>query len=102
MNGATTEPWARTRSPPINTVTMMIGSSQNLRRAPRNFHIWNTRSMGTSEEIGEAVVGRSRRVAALPVRRCGRVVAAIERIAPGEPHHDRNRREDGEENDAHD
>src|SRR5919204_1916047 len=103
MNGATTEPWARIKRPPISTVTMMIGSSQNLRRAPRNLHIWITTSMflSSSERIAEAVFRGTGRVAALPVRRGGALVAARERIASRRAHEERHGREDAEEDDSH-
>src|ERR1051325_9275125 len=106
MNGATTEPCARISRPPISTVTMMIGSSQNLRRSPRNLHIWTTTSIpppwGSSEQVAEAVYGRAGRLAALPVGRRRRLVAPGERIAPERAHQKRHRREDDEEDDAHD
>src|SRR3954465_2649858 len=103
MNGATTEPCARISSPPMSTVTMMIGSSQNLRREPRNLHIWKTMSIAISlERVREAVVGRPRRIAPLPVRRRGRVDGPVERVAAGEAHDQRDRREDDEEDDGHD
>src|SRR5688500_20195570 len=51
MNGATTEPCASTSRPPMTTVTMMIGSSQYLRRAPRNRHIWIAKSISSSRSV---------------------------------------------------
>src|SRR5262245_20944564 len=103
MNGATTEPWARISSPPMSTVTMMIGSSQNLRRAPRNLHIWRTKSIAalSLEQVLEAVFRRPGRIAPLPVRRRRRLVAPGERVAAREPHEEGDRREDAEEDDAH-
>src|SRR5215210_1108398 len=102
MNGATTEPCASARSPPRSTLTRMIGSSQNLRRTPRNRHIWNTKSIRLSlEKVPEAVVVRTGRVAALPVGRRGGLEAAGHRVAADGAHDQRGGREHAKENDAH-
>src|SRR5258706_15458803 len=102
MKGPTTAPCARIKSPPMSTVTMMIGSSQNLRSAPRNLHIWKTISIAFSlEKVLEAVVGRARGLAPFPVRRRRRVEAARQRVALREAHDERHRREHAEEDDPH-
>src|SRR5688500_565998 len=89
MNGATAEPWARTSRPPSTTLITMIGSSQNLRRAPRNFHIWTTKSMGRYllVHVPETVVGRTGRVALHPIALGGGVELARHGVAPDDPHH---------------
>src|SRR5918994_5628625 len=99
MNGATTEPCASIRSPPSSTVTTMIGSSQNLRRAPRKRHIWTTKSICLSllEHVAEAVVSRPRRVAPDPVARQPGVEAPGHRVAAEGAHHHRHGREQAEE-----
>src|SRR6185503_15596562 len=99
MNGATTEPCASTSSPPSSTVTTMIGSSQNLRRAPRKRHICITKSIARSlsEHVLEAVVRRPGRVAVHPVGGSRGLPAPLHRVAPGLAHEVADRGEDGEE-----
>src|SRR5258706_9146724 len=102
MKGPTTAPCARIKSPPMSTVTMMIGSSQNLRSAPRNLHIWKTISIAFSlEKVLEAVVGRARGLAPFPVRRRRRVEAARQRVALREAHDQRHQREHAVEDAPH-
>src|SRR4051794_25639187 len=101
MNGATTEPCARTSKPPSTTVMTMMGSSQNLRREPRNCQICITKSISNLlEHVPIAVVRRSGRGAVDPVARLRRLEAPAHRIAPQGPHHHADRRENCEEDDA--
>src|SRR5436190_15266783 len=103
MNGATTEPCASTSRPPSTTEMTMIGSSQYLRRAPRNCHICITKSMGRNlsclEHVAVAVVGRARRLARHPVARLAGLEAPAHRVAAEGAHQHGDRGEDGEEDD---
>src|SRR4051812_20725145 len=99
MNGATTEPCASTSRPPSTTEMTMMGSSQYLRRAPRNCHICITKSIfDLLEHVPVAVLRRSRRLALDPVARRSRREAPAHRVAPEgahqEPHRGENREED--------
>src|SRR5688572_18279952 len=99
MNGATAEPCASTSRPPSTTLMTMIGSSQYLRRAPRNFHICTTRSIACLlEHVPVAVVRRARRIAFDPVARRGGVPLAAHRVAAEQAHHHPEGGEHAEEN----
>src|SRR5258706_9587639 len=105
MNGATTDPLASTSRPPSTTVMTMIGRSQNLRRTTMKRHIWVTYSIAVSsrvlEQILEAVLGRTGRVAAQPVALRRRVPGPLHRVPAEAAHHVAHRREHAEEHDSH-
>src|SRR6185295_3847184 len=103
MKGATTEPFASTSSPPSSTLTNMIGSIQNFRRAPRKRHICVTNSIVVwlLEHVAETVVGRPGRGAAFPVARALRLEAPLHGVAAEGAHRDPDRRENDEENQPH-
>src|SRR5262245_46129200 len=103
MNGATTEPFASTSSPPRPRLTTMIGSIQYLRRAPRNRHICSTKSIEVLlEHVAEAVVRRSRRLAIDPLAARLRRVRALHGVAAEPAHRHPHRREHAVENRAED
>src|SRR5687768_17469571 len=104
MKGATAEPWASTSRPPRSTLMKMIGSIQYLRRAPRKRHICSTKSICHSllEHVAEAVVRRPRRIAPHPIARLRGLEAPAHRVAPERAHHQGNRREHAEIDQAED
>src|SRR5215510_14655206 len=103
MNGATTEPLARTSSPPSTRLTTMIGSIQNLRRAPRNRHICSTKSIDLLlEHVAETVVRRTRRGAIDPIAARLRGIAALHGVPTEPAHRSAHRREHAVENRAED
>src|SRR4029453_4061553 len=104
MNGATTDPWAKIRSPPSTTRPRMIGRSQSFLRALRKAHSSFRKDMvAFLELLLERIGWRSRRLAVDPVRRGVRVVATLERIAAHEAHDECDRNEhEREHHEEHD
>src|SRR5262252_4403443 len=98
MNGATTDPCARIRSPPSTTRPRMIGSSQSFLRALRKSHSSFRKDMVAFLELLLERIGRwPRRTAVDPVGGGVGVVAALERIAAHDAHDECDRNEHARE-----